>query len=68
MGGAKTTKDVNMKLTPLIKRCELNLLLLSYLSCDLTKVLYLNFMAAILDFRTLLKRCRNLFFLFKFVE
>ena len=30
----KTIKDIYMKLTPLIKRRETNLLLLSYLSCD----------------------------------
>ena len=33
----KTIKDINMKLKPLIKRREINLLLLSYLSCDVTK-------------------------------
>ena len=32
----KTIKDIDMKLTPLIKRCEINLLLLSYLNCDIT--------------------------------
>ena len=32
----KTIKDIDMKLTPLIKRREINLLLLSYLSCDVT--------------------------------
>ena len=30
----KTIKDIDMKLTPLIKRRETNLLLVSYLSCD----------------------------------
>ena len=61
-----------MKRTPLIKRREINLLLLSYLSCDIThdatKAPSLIFMAAFLDFRTLSKRCQNLFFRFKFVE
>ena len=33
----KTIKDINMKLTPLIKPREINLLLLSYLSCDVTR-------------------------------
>ena len=32
----KTIKDIDMKLTPLIKRREINPLLLSYLSCDVT--------------------------------
>ena len=32
----KTIKDIDMKLTPLIKCREINLLLLSYLSCDVT--------------------------------
>ena len=32
----KTIKDIDMKRTPLIKRSEINLLLLSYLSCDVT--------------------------------
>ena len=32
----KTIKDIDMKVTPLIKRREINLLLLSYLSCDVT--------------------------------
>ena len=32
----KTIKDRDLKLTPLIKRREINLLLLSYLSCDVT--------------------------------
>ena len=32
----KTIKDVDMKLTSLIRRREINLLLLSYLSCDVT--------------------------------
>ena len=32
----KSIKDIDMKLTPLIKRREINLLLLSYLSCDVT--------------------------------
>ena len=32
----KTTKDIDMKLTPLIKCREINLLLLSYLSFDVT--------------------------------
>ena len=32
----KTIKDIDMKLTPLIKRREINLLLLSYLNCDVT--------------------------------
>ena len=32
----KTIKDIDMKLTLLIKRREMNLLLLSYLSCDVT--------------------------------
>ena len=32
----KLIKDIDMKLTPLIKRREINLLLLSYLSCDVT--------------------------------
>ena len=32
----KTIKDTDMKLTPLIKRREINLLLLSYLSSDVT--------------------------------
>ena len=31
-----TIKDLDMKLTPLIKRREINLLLLTYLSCDVT--------------------------------
>ena len=60
-----------MKLKPLIKRREINSLLLSYLSCesyDVTKVPSWFFMAAILDFRTLSKRYQNLFFCFKFVE
>ena len=56
-GCLKTIKDIDMKLTPLIKRREINLLLLSYFSCE-----------AILDFRTLSKRCQNFFFRFKFVE
>ena len=33
---SKTIKDIDMKLTPLIKRREINLLLLLYLSCDVT--------------------------------
>ena len=33
----KTIEDIAMKLTPLIKRHEINLLLLSYFSCDVTK-------------------------------
>ena len=33
----KTIKDIDMKLTPLIKRREIKLLLLSYLSYDVTK-------------------------------
>ena len=64
----KTIEDIDMKPTPLIKRREINLLLLSYLSCDVTKVPSWIFMAAVLDFRTLSKRCQNLFFHFKFVE
>ena len=32
----KTIKDIDMKVTPLIKRRKINLLLLSYLSCDVT--------------------------------
>ena len=32
----KTIEDINMKLAPLIKRREINLLLLSYISCDVT--------------------------------
>ena len=32
----KTIKNIDMKLTPLIKRHEIHLLLLSYLSCDVT--------------------------------
>ena len=32
----KTIEDINMKLTPLIKQREINLLLLSYLCCDVT--------------------------------
>ena len=32
----KTIKDIDMKVTPLIKRREINPLLLSYLSCDVT--------------------------------
>ena len=32
----KTIKDRDMKLTPLIKRREINLLLLKYFSCDVT--------------------------------
>ena len=32
----KTIEDIDLKLTPLIKRREINLLLLSYLSCDVT--------------------------------
>ena len=66
----KTIKDIDMKLTPLERR-ELNLLLLSYLivtSHDVTKAPCWIFMAAILDFRALSKRCQNLFFRFKFVE
>ena len=59
---------MDMKLTPLIKHCEINLLLLSDLSCDITKAPSWIFMAAILDFRTLSKRCQNFFFCFKFVE
>ena len=35
-GGVGGVKDIDMKLTPLIKRREINLLLLSYLSCDVT--------------------------------
>ena len=31
-----TIKDIDMKLTPLIKRRQINQLLLSYLSCDVT--------------------------------
>ena len=49
----KTIKDIDMKLTPLIKRGEINLLLLSYL---VTKAPSWIFMATILDFRTLSKR------------
>ena len=37
-------------------------------SHDVTKALSWIFMAAILDFRTLSKRCQSLFFRFKFVE
>ena len=58
----KTIKDINMKLTPLIKRREINLLLLSYhyhTSHDVTKAPSWIFMVAILDFRTLSKRCQN---------
>ena len=33
----KTIEDIDMKLTPLIKRLELNLLLLSYLRSDVTR-------------------------------
>ena len=33
----KSIKDIDMKLTPLIKRREIKLLLLSYLSYDVTK-------------------------------
>ena len=61
----KTIKDIDMKLTPLERR-ELNLLLLSYLT--VAKAPCWIFMAAILDFRALSKRCQNLFFRFKFVE
>ena len=32
----KTITDIDMKFTPLIKCREINLLLLSYLSCDVT--------------------------------
>ena len=32
----KTIEDINMKLAPIIKRREINLLPLSYLSCDVT--------------------------------
>ena len=32
----KSIKDIDMKLTPLIKRREINPLLLSYLSCEVT--------------------------------
>ena len=64
----KTIKDIDVKLTPLIKCCEINLLLLSYLSCDVTKAPSWIFMVAILDFRNLSKRCQSLFFRFKFVE
>ena len=67
----KTIKDIDMKLTPLIRRREINLLLLSYLSVtshDVTKAPSWIFMAAIFDFMTLSKRCQNLFFSFKFVE
>ena len=32
----KTIKYIDMKLTPLIKRRKINLLLLSYFSCDVT--------------------------------
>ena len=32
----KSLEDIDMKLTPLIKRLELNLLLLSYLRSDVT--------------------------------
>ena len=32
----ETIKDIDMKVTPLIKRHEINLLLLSYLSCGVT--------------------------------
>ena len=49
----KTIEDIDMKLTTLIKCREINPLLLSYLSCDVTKVPSWIFMAAILDFRTL---------------
>ena len=43
----KTTEEINMKLAPLNKRREINLLLLSYLSCDVIKVPSWIFMAAI---------------------
>ena len=33
---SKTIEDIEMKLTPLIKRREIILLLLSFLSCDVT--------------------------------
>ena len=45
----KTIEDIDMKLTPLIMRRAINLLLLSYV----TKAPSWIFMAAILDFRTL---------------
>ena len=64
----KTIKDIDMKLAPLIKSREINLLLLSYLSCEVTKAPSWTFMATILDFRTLSKRCQHLYFRFKFVE
>ena len=32
----KTMEDINMKLSPIIKRRKIDLLLLSYLSCDFT--------------------------------
>ena len=65
---SKTIEDINMKLTPLINRREIILLLLSFFSCDVTKAPSWIFMAAILDSRTLPKRCQNLFFRYKFVE
>ena len=64
----KTIEGMNMKLIPLINHREVNLLQLSYLSCDVTKASSLIFMAAILDFRTLSKCCKNLVFRFKCVE
>ena len=33
---SKTVEDIDMKLTPLIKRREIILVLLSFLSCDVT--------------------------------
>ena len=60
----KTIEYIALKLTSLIERRDINLLLLS----SVTKAPSWIFMVAILDFRTLSKRCQNLFFRFKFVE
>ena len=54
----KTIEDIDINLIPLIERHELNLLLLSYLNYDVTKVPSLIFIMAILDFLTLSKRCK----------
>ena len=67
----KTIEDINMRLAALIKRREINLLLLLYsavTSHDVTESPSWIFMAAILDFRTSSKRRQHLFFCLKFVE
>ena len=60
----KTIKYIDMKLTPLIKHRKINLLQLSYLSCDVTKVLSWIYMAARhLGFSNLSKLLKLIFLL-----